>query len=378
MGNPNPELFQLSVFNRHPTNYQSNLFTESRQEFTELEKKIVTLVVNQIGNIAVQGKLQPNVNMVVTVPYNALTKTRYDQISEAAESLWKKRLSYKNPDKDEFVFITPFPVVRSITANGLKTLEITMLANVVPHFAALGQRYTKYDLDVMLSLTSVYAQRMFEIVSMNFHVKKMRFTYIVDDLRNILNCPITYRYVDFRINVLEIAQRELQQKAGINLDWTPSRKEGKKVVELTFTIKTSHQLALDSVKQDRQAINQMSINEAVTTAWQLMKNYDLKSWQKDIIVSNFTLLETFYRIDSELANGLRINVKNPTAYLIKSLGIDQQKAPKKTTTKVATLKPTSAPQPMLPFDSTVRSATTQSMASILGSIIVNGGDSSSQ
>lgn len=38
-----------STFSKHPTNYQSNLFTESRQEFTEMEKKIVTLIVNQMG-----------------------------------------------------------------------------------------------------------------------------------------------------------------------------------------------------------------------------------------------------------------------------------------------------------------------------------------
>ena len=367
MKKPDSESFQLSIFNRYPTNYQSNLFTESRQEFTELEKKIVTLVVNQIGNIAVQGQLQPDVNMVVTVPYNELTKARYDQISEAAESLWRKRLSYKNPDKDEFIFITPFPVVRSVVAGGLKALEITMLANVVPHFAALGQRYTKYDLDVMLSLSSVYAQRMFEIVSMNFHIKKMRFTYLVDDLRNILNCPITYRYVDFRINVLEVAQRELQQKAGIILDWTPSRKEGKKIIELTFTIKTAQQFALENVKQDQQVVNQMSMNEAVATAWQLMKSYKLKSWQKDLIVSDYTLLETFYRVDSELVNGLRANVKNPTAYLVKSLGIDQQKDPKKSTTP----KAASAPAPLLPLDYTARSATTQSMASIFGAMIID-------
>ncbi|GAB2563338.1 hypothetical protein [Spirosoma areae] len=61
---------QLSLFNRYPTNYQSNLFTESRQEFTELEKKIVTLLVNQLGNMAVQGQVQPNVNVVVTIPYS--------------------------------------------------------------------------------------------------------------------------------------------------------------------------------------------------------------------------------------------------------------------------------------------------------------------
>ena len=347
---------QLSLFNRYPTNYQSNLFTESRQEFTELEKKIVTLLVNQLGNMAVQGQIQPNLNVVLTIPYAELTKDRYDRITDAAESLSKKRISFKDNRNNNFIFITPFPYVQSLIVDGRRLIEIKLLADVVPHFAALGQRYTKYDLDVMLSLASVYAQRMFEIVSMNYHIKKMRFSYRVDELRNILNCPETYRYVDFKVNALEVAQRELRQKANIILEWQPSQKEGKRVVELEFSIKTAEQLAVEAVQQDQQMANGMSINEAVSTAWQLMKTYKLKSWQRDLITSDHSLLETFYRVDSELANGLRKNIKNPTAYIVRSLGIDQMKAPRATK---STYKPVAAPT------KTPVSGSVQSISSIM-------------
>lgn len=319
---------QLSLFNRYPTNYQSNLFTESRQEFTELEKKIVTLLVNQLGNMAVQGQVQPNVNVVVTIPYSELTKDRYDRITEAAESLSNKRISFKDDRNGQFIFITPFPFVQSLLIEGRRLIEIKLLADVVPHFAALGQRYTKYDLDVMLSLTSVYAQRMFEIVSMNFHIKKMRFTYLVNELRNILNCPATYRYVDFKINALEVAQRELRQKANIILEWQPSRKEGKRVVELEFEIKTVQQLAVEGVKEDALIISTMSPNELVIKGYEVMANYQLKPWQKDAVVTDMTLLETLLRLHSEFLNGLRPEVKNRNKYLAKSLGLDKLKPPK--------------------------------------------------
>lgn len=320
---------QLSLFNRYPTNYQSNLFTESRQEFSELEKKIVTLLVNQLGNMAVQGKIQPDVNVVLTIPYSEITKDRYDRITEAAESLSKKRISFKNERNDSFTFITPFPFVQSLFTDNRRFIEIKLLADIVPHFAALGQRYTKYDLDVMLSLTSVYAQRMFEIVSMNVHIRKMRFSYLVDELRNILNCPDSYRYVDFKINVLEVAQRELQQKAGIVLDWKPSRKEGKRIVELEFEIKTKQQLAIDGVKEDALKLGSLSPNELVLKGYEVMATYQLKPWQKDIIITDMPLLETLFRVHSEFINGMRPEVKNRTKYMAKSLGLDKIKAPQK-------------------------------------------------
>ena len=357
---------QLSLFNRYPTNYQSNLFTESRQEFTELEKKIVTLMVNQLGNMAVKGQIQPDTNVVLTIPYAEVTKDRYDRITDAAESLSKKRISFKDDRNNSFVFITPFPFVQSLFVENRRFIEIKLLADVVPHFAALGQRYTKYDLDVMLSLTSVYAQRMFEIVSMNFHIKKIRFTYQVEELRNILNCPETYRYVDFKVNVLEVAQRELRTKANIILEWQPCRKEGKRIVELQFEIKTLQQLAIEGVQQAALVLCEMSPNELVIKGYEVMGNYSLKSWQKDAIIANMSLLETLFKVHSEFMNGVRPDVKNRTRYLAKAVGLDKLKPPK--TPYVATSN--SEPQiNFAPSSSSQRTHQSQSIGSLMGTII---------
>ena len=316
-----------SNFRKHPTNYQPNLFTESRQEFTELEKKIVVLVVNQIGHMSLKGDLKPGANVKFNIPYSELTKQRYDQISAAADTLQMKRLIYRDGKTEKFHFIVPFPSIKSVVVEGRKMVELTMFADVVPHFAELGQRYTKYDIDIMLSLGSVYAQRMFEIVSMFHNRGQSQFSYAVDELKMLLNCPESYSYNDFKKNALHVAQRELRDKANLILDWQPTKKVGKRIIELEFFIKTTQQLAVEGVNQDQQMVNKMSINEAVITAWQLMKNYKLKPWQKELITSDHTLLEIFYRVDSELAHGLRTNIKNSTAYLVKSLGIDQMKAP---------------------------------------------------
>ena len=315
------------IFTKRPTNYQPNLFTESKQEFTELEKKIVVLVVNQIGHMTLKGELRPKSNIVFTIPFSSLTKDHHKQIADAAESLQSKRLIYRNDAKGKFDFITPFPRVRSELVDGKRVIELTMFSDMVPHFAELGQRYTKYDINIMLSLSSVYAQRIFEIVSMYQNRGQLQFSYAVDRLMMLLNCPERYTYNDLKKNALEVAQRELQQKANVLLDWLPIKKTGKRIIELEFTIKTVQQIAVEGVQQDQQMVNKMSINEAVVTAWQLMKNYKLKPWQKELITSDHTLLEIFYRVDSELAHGLRKNIKNPTAYLVKSLGIDQIKAP---------------------------------------------------
>jgi plasmid replication initiation protein len=356
---PNP--FQLSMFNRYPTNYQSNVFTESRQEFSELEKKIVTMAVNQLGNQAVQGKIQPDVNVLVTIPYSELTKDRHNLIFEAAEALSKKRISLKNEQNLTGKWITPFPYVESVMINGRRFIQIKIMADVVPHFAALGQRYTKYDLDIMMALSSVYAQRMFEIVSMNFHIKKLNFSYLVEELRNILNCPETYRYNDFKVNVLEVAQRELRQKANLLLEWEPIQKIGKRVIELEFRIMTVQQLATQGVQDDFSRLSEMSPNELVIKAYEVMSHYQLKAWQKDAVATDRSQLEILFRVHSEFMNGLRPEVKNRNKYLAKSLGLDLLKPPKTTSTPPAF-------EPLLSFIPSSperRAGNTQSIGNIL-------------
>lgn len=358
------------LFQKRPTNYQPNVFTESKQEFTELEKKIVVLVVNQIGHMALRGNTILGKNLTFNVPIGELTKKNHTVVADAATTLQSKRLIYRNDKNQQLDIITPFPRVRLDTVDGKRVIQITMFADVVPHFAALGQRYTKYDIDVMLSLSSVYSQRMFELVSMHYNRGQNQFEYAVDRLMDMLNCPERYTFNDFRRNALLVAQRELKETANINLDWTPSKKDGKRIVELTFSVKTGQQIAIDGVKQDQVTVNNMSINEAVATAWQLMKAYKLKDWQKELIASERELLETFYRVDSELANGLRTNVKNPTAYLVKSLGIDQLKAPAKRTKETRTVFSAPVDSPVKKTTaSTDRKSTTSIIGDLFGDII---------
>lgn len=363
-----PNALTLFDFTKHPTNYQPNILTQSRQEFTELEKKIVVLVVNQIGHMSLKGQLKPAQNVTIHIPFTELTKVRYDQIGAAAESLQLKRLGYRNDQEEKFDYIIPFPRIRSTVDNGRKVIELTMFADVIPYFAELGQRYTKYDIDVMLSLSSVYAQRMFEIASMYFHRGQRQFTYDLTELRLLLNVPESYSYNDFRKNVLQVSQRELQQKAQLLLDWQPAQKEGKRIVALQFSIKTSDQLARETVEQDRRTINQMPVHEAVHTAYKLLADYKLKSWQKDLIISDVEKLEIFFRVHSELTNGVRTNVKNPTAYMIKSLGLDQAREPKQkghSANQRSSTQPTDNQTSLLANGPTVRMGTSQSVGDLL-------------
>ena len=364
---PNEQI--APAFVKRQNNYQPNRFTESKQEFTELEKKIVILLINQIGYMAIKNDLKSLNSVVFNIPFSELTSSHYKQIADAAQSLQGRRLAYRNDENKEFDFFNPFPSVRTCLVDNRRMIEITILARMLPHFAELGQRYTKYDVEVMLSLNSVYSQRMFEIVSMFHNRGQHEFTYPVDKLMMMLNCPERCTYAELRRNALDVAQRELEAKANYILDWEPTKKIGKAVVELGFTVKSSKQVAAQSVEQEKQSVRQMSLPEAMAHGYQLMKSFKLAKWQQEIIISDPEKLNTFLRVESELANGLRANIKNPTAYLVKSLGMDQMKAPAKKAANVAKSVVSSPPLSILAAGPTVRTGSTQSIADLFGTII---------
>ena len=292
------------------------------------------MVTNQLGDISIRNQYEVGKNIKFQIPFSELTETNHTKVEEAADQLSDR--SYYNRDNPGIDKMKPFPRVTSLTISGKKYLEITMLADVVPLFIGLGQRYTKYNLSVMLSLGSVYAQRMYEIIMMYKNRGQNHFQYSVDKLIYMLNCPSTYSYKELNRWALLTAQREIESKTEITFEFRPSKKEGRKILELEFEVLTKEAVAAKLVEQDRQIINGMTINEAVITAWQLFKQYHFKRWQREMIASEFDLLGRFFQLHSELANGLRPNINKPTAYIVSSLGIEKEptaKAKSKTNQK---------------------------------------------
>ncbi|MFD2936169.1 replication initiation protein [Spirosoma flavum] len=312
---------QLQIaFELRPNNYQPNVITESRQEFTEMEKKIVVLAINQLRHVAKSWEEGKNINLLI--PYAELTDNHHDKISTAASSLNTKRImhqDFSNPESPEFDFVVPFPRVRSLKHNGKRYLELMMLSAVIPSFIELGKRYTSYDLKLMLSLSSVYAQRMYEIIMMFYGRGQKIFTYEVSKLRTALNYPPDHDYYDFKRKAMLVAQQEMQQKIGMHFEFTPSRKEGKAVVELRFEVKSAKDLIEDDIDIDMSIAKTMQPHEISAVARNLVHDYKFTKKQQSQILEDSTLMQTFIRLHTEIHHGKR-EVKNPTAYIAQSLG----------------------------------------------------------
>ena len=318
---------------KQKNNYQPNLITESRQMFTALEKNIVVMVINQLTiRYFEKGQpLFPNQNVEFLLPYSDLSKSRnYDEIERAAKSLQLKQqgFAYTN-DKGErfFKYMIPFPLVENIMSKGKMCLKITMFSGAVPYYTELGKSWTSYDYEVMRSLGSLYSKRVYEIIMS--HYRKNEFVYEVEHLMHILNVPDTFKFYDFTRKCLDVANNEIKAKTGMSFTYQPVKKEGKRVTALKFVKITPHSQVESESDKNQQYINNMPVGEAVALAWKWFSNYTLNNAQKSAITDNSDKLDTFLRIHSEVASGRRKNVKNATAYMVKSLSLENVRDKKK-------------------------------------------------
>lgn len=314
-------------FVRKEHNYQPNLITESRQEFSESEKRIFSFCINQLRKeVVLDWKGQ---NLEFLIPVSELTEKNHDRIKEAAISLGKKSIiqdfgkGKKEGDKEVYLrSITPFPLIEYYKIGKQSYIRATMLSNVVPYFIELGKHYTRLSLEIILSLKSTYSQRFYEIIMMYVSRKQRSFTYSIDQLKFMFDCPEGYNFDDIKNRALKPAQKDLLTKANLVFDFVPSKKEGKKILELEFTIKTKLELAHDAMVQEADLFHKGTPLEKKDYTIRLLNNYKFTRKQQDEIMTDPKKWAVFMQIDSEIFNGVR-TVENPTAYIAKSLGFDK-------------------------------------------------------
>ncbi|WP_034302611.1 replication initiation protein [Bacillus cihuensis] len=102
-------------------------------------------------------------------------------------------------------------------------------------FLELKEKFTTYQLENVVSLNSVYSIRIYELLKQYEKIKKREMT--VQELRNYLAIEVTKykQYGHFKSKVLLVAQKEINMKTDIQMEFTEI-KTGRKVTSIEFRI----------------------------------------------------------------------------------------------------------------------------------------------
>jgi len=149
-----------------------------------------------------------------------------------------------------------------------RTIAVKFNEDLKPHLIQL-KTYAKGNFKYLLQFKSEYSKRIYMLLSQWKSAGKK--LYSVDELRNMLAVPNSYRYNDFKKRVIAKAEAELKEKGDIFFTFS-EQKQGRKVTHILFDIiiargEDKQKPSLDGYKG--KVIYYNGENRTVLNAWEV-------------------------------------------------------------------------------------------------------------
>ncbi|NPV02123.1 MAG: replication initiation protein [Brevinematales bacterium] len=205
---------------------QSNTLSFSRHNLNALEKRIVYLLISKIKQE--DKKFQDYVFTVKELLEGIeIGADNHTYLKETTESLLSK--VYQIPTEDGGL-LQVSPISSAEYDKNNTTVTFSFDPKVKPHYLELKQNYTQFQLNIVIGLKSVYSQKLYEMAKSIANKGDPTVRYSIAEWRYLLFIePEEYKfYADMRRYVFQIAQRELDEKTDIHIEFK-EEKAGKRV-----------------------------------------------------------------------------------------------------------------------------------------------------
>ncbi len=213
------------------TLWQSNFITSARYEMTSLEKNILYMVMAQIK----KGDGAGTMYLVSATELMKATgqEIKYEYLKKATGKLATRLLEGLLPSGNYLQ--VPF-IASAEYISGKGILEIELSHKILPFFLDLKQQFTTFQLDIALSLNSIYAKRLYEILSMYKNMKDKSFKIGLQELKERMQLIDAKTgkekyptFTKFEDNVIKPAEREINGQTDLYFSYkaVEGKKKGK-------------------------------------------------------------------------------------------------------------------------------------------------------
>lgn len=179
--------------------------------------------------------------------FNLDLKSAYSPLKKAVKSLFNRQFTYMafEPLDDVPIIFTSRWVSKIGYKNGSVYLQFS--PDIIPLITRLESEFTRYDLDKVAGMTSIYAVRIYEICSQWKSVGKFHIT--LSDLRFFLDLAhdeLT-RIDNLRRKVIEVAVAQINEFTELNLKYE-STKDGRSIIGFDFSFTVKKQKIIEPVR----------------------------------------------------------------------------------------------------------------------------------
>jgi len=224
--------------------WQDNVLTVARYEMSETEKNILYMVVAQVKPEDLElKKYQISVNQMAEI--HGSTRLKMEAYRQATRKLLTRVFETTLPNGD---FLQATFISSARYKKGTDIIEVGLSTEIRPFYVDLNQRYTKIQLEAAISLNSMYAKRIYELLCMYKNMKDKTFKRDLVDLKTMLGIIDTKTGKDsypnwtiFKQKILDVATKEINGHTDLSFTYQPiygdrPGRGRKPVIEVEFEV----------------------------------------------------------------------------------------------------------------------------------------------
>jgi len=218
---------------------KSNALARAYYRFGLVEKRVMEALISNLNPQIHPTQLQPITLKAVDYAktFNVSEKHAYEHIGGAVDALLHRVITVIESNKIRKLNLTS----EAIYEEKKGSITVTFSPLVVPHLVGLKRKFTKYPLKISANFKSSYTWRLYELLISWAQDPKLTdgilagwFPVEVSELRKMLGVPSSYSWWMFSERVMNVAKKELLNKANIELE-IETIKTGRKITHIKFT-----------------------------------------------------------------------------------------------------------------------------------------------
>jgi plasmid replication initiation protein len=266
----------------------------ARYRLSTVQMKIILKVLSLIHN---KNDTEFETYSLPLSFFEFLTNSKHHQrVKDECDNLLSKVLMINTEDGWlKIHWFSSFEYKRS-----LNIIEATIDPKLKPYLLQLKSKFKPYEIKYIMEMDSEYAIRIYELCKQYEHTFTRKRKFELQELHQLMQVPKTYtkRYPDFRVNVLDVAVKEINKFSDIKISYE-AIKRGKPVYWIEFTIEKNEK----NIIQVEALRNQVFYSEIEHKEFKVMFakfGFDLDSFQNEF--------EMFCRYNNDIKD--RINITN--------------------------------------------------------------------
>lgn len=217
----------------------ANAITRAAHGLSLPEKRFIAAALAKTDSTDARGLMSEQMQTVklsameYAETFGITLDAAYQQLQEGAKELQQPKLIIERPGKRGVIREVRAWIITGKYAKGEGTVEVRWHPDLVPYLFGLRAEFTTYKLKHAAAFRSIYSWRLFECLKS--WQGRGRYTPTIEEFQDVMEASPTYRanFKALRERIIEPAVKELREKNGLIVHWTPV-KSGRKVTALRF------------------------------------------------------------------------------------------------------------------------------------------------